>query len=246
MRHLILSHDGFHTAPDAYHCLLAACFFPESPRDQEQALMIAEIERAEYLRVGEANYTPSEILRITAKLVEKRTTQMYSVGFIAVAYIWLKSNGLCPSLNRASIIASHAAYEFGKITYRPSLDPAAKETAKSVTGDPSSLERLFRKYRSVAHICAARVSANEFLDETHIWDRVPEVEASIISTSAAFQMALEEVTDVSSWNIWDVRRYFPAELKDAPVLVGEDNLLAWVDRGYRLAVENGELPPLGG
>ncbi|WP_227287461.1 hypothetical protein [Boseongicola sp. H5] len=246
MRHLILSRDGLHTEPDAYHRLLAACFFPESPRDQEQAVMIAAIERAEFLRVGQEGYKPSEILQVTAKLIEKRSTQLYSVGFIAVAYIWLRSNGLRPSLNRASIIASHAAYDFGKVTFRPGLDPNGQEQVKPVTGDAASLEKIFRKYRSVAHICAARVSASEYLEDTHMWDQVPEVVASIIRTTAAFQLALEGVTDVSSWNLWDVKRYFPAELNAAPVLVGEDNLLVWVDRGYRLAVESGELPPLEG
>lgn len=244
MRHLILSRDGFHTAPDAHHRLLAACFFPESPRDQEQAVMIAAIEQAEFLRVGAEGYQPSEILRSIAKIIEKRTTQLYSVGFIAIAYIWLRSNGLRPSLNRASIIASHAAYDFGKITFRPGLDPNGKENAKPVTGDAASLEKVFRKYRSVAHICAARVSASEFLEDTHMWDQTPEVVASIIRTTAAFQMALEGATDVSGWNLWDVKRYFPAELNDAPVLVGMENLLVWVDRGYRLALESGELPPL--
>lgn len=244
MRHIVLSPDGVRTAPDAYNRLLAVCFFPESPRDQEQAILIAEMERAEFLSVGEESYTPSEILKATAQIMDKRTTQLFSVGFVAIAYVWLKGNGVRPSLNRASIIASHAAFEFGKITFRPSLDPAAKARAKPVTGDAATLERLFRKYRSVAHICAARVSAGEFLEDIHLWDQVPEVVASIIRTSASFQLALEKATDVGTWNLWDVKRFFPSELEDAPVLIEASNLLHWVDRGYRLAVESGDLSPL--
>lgn len=203
--------------------------------------MIAALEKEEFQRVGEANYKPSEIMTATSQLVEKRETQLYSVGFVAVSYIWLHIKGFRPSLNRASILASHAIFEFDKVSWRPGLDPAGEKKAKPVSGDPATIERTFRKYRSVAHICAARVSSAEYLDDSHIWDQTPDVVAAMIYTSAAFQAGLERATDVSQWNIWDIRRHFPSKLAEAPLLVPDNNLLYWVERGYALAVENGAI-----
>lgn len=246
VRHIILSDDGFHVAEDAYHRLFSVCYFPESPRDQAQALFIAKLERDEFQRVSEDQYKPSEIMQVAAQLVEKRTTQLYSVGLVAISFLWLKHSGFKPSLNRASIIASRSACEFGKITWRSSIRPKDHDKVKPVTGDAATVERLFRRYRSVAHICAARVSAGGYLEQVHLWDQTPEVTGAMIQTTASFQDALERATDVSSWNLWDVRRHFPAELGEAPVLVPDDDLLYWVERGYSLALKEGMIKRLDG
>ena len=239
MRHIILSDDGYHVAHNAYHRLLATGYFPESPRDQEQGLFIAALEQAEFNRVGQQNYQPSEIMQAASRLVEKRTAQIYLVGFVALSFVWLKFNGQTPSLNRASIIASCAANEFGRIRWRAGLNPTGDEKETPVTSDHSTVERIFRKYRSVAHICAANVSASEYLEVLHLWDQAPEVIASMIQTCAAFQVALEGATDVSDWNIWDVKRHFPASLDGWPVLVPGNEILSWIERGYAVAIAEG-------
>lgn len=246
MRHLVLSEDGYNVAPNAYHRLLAACYFPESPRDQTQALFLASVEQAEFDRVGAKAYQPSQITNATSQMILKRIARHYSVGFVALSFLWLKVNGLTPSLNRAAIMAACAANEFRGIRWSSSLDPQAQERETAVTGDPSTVERIFREYRSVAHICAASVSASAYLDPIHIWDQSPEVVASMIQTCAAFQVALESATDVADWNLWDVKRHFPASLGDWPVLVPDDDLEEWIRRGYHMAIEQGLIRNPGG
>lgn len=241
MRHIILSEDGIHPVEDAFHRLMAVGFFPESERDRTQAFFIAKVEKDEFDRVSEAEYQPSEIMRAVSDMIEKRAAQLYGVGLVALSYIWLKHTDYRPSLNRASIIASYSASEFGRIIWRAGLDPKGKHKTKPVTGDAATLAQLFRRYRSVAHICAARVSAGGYLTDLHLWDQPPEVTGAIIQTSASFQLALEGATDTSGWNLWDVKRYFPAELGQAPVLKPDDDLLYWVQRGYDLAIKEGKL-----
>lgn len=245
-RHIILSDDGHNVADNAFHRLLAVTFFPESPRDQEQALFIAKLEQDEFRRVGQEGYQPTEILTAISQLIEKRSAQLYCAGLVSLTFIWLKHHGYTPSLNRASIIASCAACEFGQISWRPVLNPNSPDQFKPVTGDAATVERIFRKYRSVAHICAARVSAAGYLETTHLWDDAPEVTASLLQTSAAFQNALEAVTDVSGWNLWDVNKHFPAVLGGWPVLVPDNDLLYWISRGYELAVKDGLIKKLDG
>lgn len=109
----------------------------------------------------------------------------------------------------------------------------------AVTSDPSSVESIFRRYRSVAHICAARVSSAGYLAVAHLWDETAEVPASLIQTSAEFQTALEEATDTTLWNLWDVTKHFPSILGGWPVLTPEDDLLFWVKKGFDLAIEQG-------
>lgn len=239
MQHLILSDDGFNVAHNAYHRLVAAIYFPLSARDQQQALILADIEKAEFVRVGGAKYKPTEIFRAASRIAEKRTAHIYLTGFVALSYIWQKDFGQSPSLNRSAIIASCAANSFGKIRWRPAIDPFGKERATSVTSDLSSVERIFRKYRSVAHICAAHVAASEYLAPTHLWDEVPEVTASLITNAAMYQAGLSVSTNTSGWNIWDVHKHFPASLGHWPFLEPGEEVLSWIAHGYEVAVSEG-------
>lgn len=241
MRHLVLSDDGYAVAPNAAHRMLAACFFPESPRDQAQALFIAALEQAEYRNAGADHYRPSEIMLAASNLVEKRTAQLYSVGFMAFAYLWLAKSPYKPSLRRASIIASCSAGAFGKITWRAGLDPKGKDKAQPMTDDPASLQRTFRKYRSVAHICAARVAAAAYFDHAHIWDDAPIATEALIQTAVTIQAKLQEITDTNTWDIWDLTRHYPACLSGSPVLLPDDDLLTWVELGYQKALNEGKI-----
>lgn len=248
MRHVVLSDDGYSVSPDAAHRMMAACFFPDSVRDQVQGMLIARIEQNEFRKVGAANYRPSEIMLVASRLIEKRTAQLYAVGFIAHAYLWLSRTPYRPSLNRASIIASYSVGEFNKITYRPGLDPEGDDKSQPVTDDPATLERIFRRYRSVAHICAARVSASGYLDHAHIWDESPPVTEVMIQTAVSIQDALEKITNTSTWDLWDLKRHYPASLSGSAVLNADQDLLAWIGRGYDLALKEGKIvnPDAGG
>lgn len=247
MRHIVLSDDGYNVAHNAYHRLMAACYFPESPRDQAQGLFLAAIEQAEFDKVGHEGYRPSQIMQAISQVILKRTARYYSVGFVALSFLWLKVDGQTPSLRKAAIMAACAANEFGKIRWWNSLDRLGQERETAVTGDPSTVESIFREYRSVAHICAANISAAAYLDPTHPWDQSPEVVASLLRTCAAFQDALEHATDVKEWNMWDVKSHFPAILRNWPVLVPDTDLEEWVRRGYAAAIEQGLIRnPRGG
>lgn len=239
MRHIVLSDDGINLADNAYHRMLVAFHFPESPRDQLQGLIIANVEKEEFDRVGPENYQPSEIMNAAANLLEKRTAQMYLAGFVGFAFLWLAFSGQKPSLNRASIIASCAANEFKKVIWRPTFDPTGQIREKAATSDPASLERIFRQYRSVAHIAAARVSASEYLDSLHLWDEAPLVIKSVVSSCALFQSTFEKVANVETWNLWDVKKYYPESLKDWPPLDLGGELMHWVSQGHDLAVKQG-------
>lgn len=239
MRHIVLSDDGFNIAPNAFHRLVVVSFFPDSPRDQEQGLFIGATELEEFNRVGAEHYRPSEIMESVAKVVQKRTAQLYLTGLMSITLVWLKFKGQTPSLNRASIIVSCAANDFEKIQWYSTLDPGGKQKLTAATSDRASLERIFRKYRSVAHIHAASVSSTEYLEPAHLFDKSPEVIASLLQTCAKFQTALEDCVDTSTWNLWDVKKHFPASLHDWPLLPPGVDLWAWIEHGYATAVSQG-------
>lgn len=239
MRQIVLSDDGVTVAPDALHRLLTTAYFPESPRDQELALFIGRTEKAEFDRVGAELYQPSEIMQAIAQLVMKRSAQFYLTGFMVVTLVWLKTNGHKPSLNRASIIASCAANEFGKVTWRSSITPSGKQLQAAATSDQASLERIFRRYRSVAHVFAADISSTHYLEPSHLFDKSPEVIGALLMTCATFQSALEDCMDTSDWDLWDVKGHFPKSLRGWPTLFPDLEIWTWVERGYALAVSQG-------
>lgn len=73
MRHVVLSDDGYDVAPDASHRLLAVCFFPENPKDQEQGRFIARMEQEDFLLGGADACEPSEITTAINNLIETRS-----------------------------------------------------------------------------------------------------------------------------------------------------------------------------
>lgn len=201
--------------------------------------MLAALEKEEFERVGRERYQPSEITAAIVRLIENRTAQVYLAGFIGFVFLWLAFNGRKPSLNRASIITGCAANEFRKVEWRPSFDPSGEVRTKAATSDPASLERIFRQYRSVAHICAARASASEYLQPLHLWDEAPAVVNSFVQSCALFQGTLESVAEVKDWNLWDVKAHFPAALRDWPPWDLGSELIQWVTIGHDRAVEQG-------
>lgn len=239
MRHIVLSDDGFDVASNAYHRLLVVSFLPESPRDQEQGLLIGAMEQAVFDRVGAEHYQPSEIMDGISRLLQKRTAQYYLTGFMCIALVWLKISGQTPSLNRASIITSCAANDFQKIRWQRALDPGGKEYLTAATSDPASLERIFRKYRCVAHLCAADISSTHYLQPAHLFDKSPEVIGALLMTCATFQAALEDCMNTRDWNLWDVKRHFPASLNGWPALFPDAQIWAVIERGYDQAVSQG-------
>jgi hypothetical protein len=239
MRHIVLSDDGDQLAKNAYHRLLAALHFPESPRDQQQALLIASLEKEEFDRAGPEHYQPSEIMAATVKMIENRTAQMYVAGFVGFVFVWLAFSGQKPSLNRASIITACAANEFQHVQWRPSFDPTGEIRTKAATNDPASLERIFRQYRGVAHIAAARVAASELLEPLHLFDEAPIVTNAFIKSCAIFQENFEKVADVANWNLYDVLKHYPSSLRGWPPLDLGPDLMTWVKVGYDRAVEQG-------
>lgn len=174
-----------------------------------------------------------------SQLVQKRTAQFYLTGFMCIALVWLKTKGQTPSLNRASIIASCAANEFQKVIWQRALDPGGQEKQTAATSDPASLERIFRKYRSVAHLYAADISSTEYLEPAHLFDKSPEVIGALLQTCATFQTALEDCVDTSSWDLWDVKKHFPASLRGWPTLFPSLEIWAWIEQGYASAVSQG-------
>lgn len=243
MRHVVLSDDGVELAKNAHHRLLAVSSFPESTRDRRQALYIAKLEKEEFDLVGRDQYQPSEITSVTARLLENRNAQLYLSGFVGFVFLWLAFNGRKPSLNRAAIIASCSANAFKKVLWPPAFNPEGELRSKAATSDQASLERIFRQYRSVAHINAARVAASEFLAPLHIWDEAPMVLNSFVQSCALFQTTFETATDVKTWNLWDVKKHFPSSLSDWPPLGIGDDLMRWVTIGYDAAVEQGLINP---
>lgn len=247
MRHIVLSDDGITLSPNALHRLMAVAYFPESEKDQEQGLFIAAIEQADFDRLGEKQYRASEITHILSNTIQKRVAQQYTAGLIAITMIWLKINGQKPSLNRSAAIVSCAMNSTPGISWRSSLNLDTEEKNSPATSDPSTLESTFRKLRSVAHIFAAWITATEYLEPAHLWDKPPIVAKTLIRTAAAYQNALERCIDVTHWNIWDVKKHFPKELLDWPFLEPGTGHLSWVVHGYEAALAQGLIkPPRGG
>lgn len=86
-----------------------------------------------------------------------------------------------------------------------------------------------------------RVAAAAYFEHAHIWDDAPVARDALIQTAVTIQAKLQEITDTSTWNLWDLTRHYPASLSGSPVLLPDDDLLTWVELGYQQAIDEGKI-----
>ncbi len=232
MKIISLSDDGVRFSESAYYRMLAHCFFQNSEADRELAMLIANYETTRFRELGPENYSMSEIGKLIFLSVEKRSARMAICGYVTIVMCFNKMFGRSPSLYLASKIVSEMCHRYGKIELVSQINGKLEIRKIGATDDPPSIQNIFREYRSVAHICAARVSCVEYIEIPAIFDRAPLVENCIISTAAYFQQLMQEIPKSSEWELWDVRSTLPEEAGDYPPLLPSQDKLNLIFEPY--------------
>lgn len=219
MRRIELSGADGSLRDEAYFLLMAHCFFPESEADREQAMWLVGHESKRLEALGLASYRPSEICQSAMQLVEKRQAQLSLAGYVAISMCCLDNAGDRMTIQGAAKVVSEFAYEYGELIFSTFKDGEPALRKLRANGDLADLKKIFRRYRSVSHICAARVACGEYLENLPFLERAPDAEACLIQTAAYFQGRLSKAEGWADWNAWDVLSTRPKEIMEHPALL---------------------------
>ena len=205
--------------PYARHLLDAMAFFPDDERSRSYLRGILEHEHAAYALVGAEKYRPSKVALVLLNYSAKRSQQVWVCGLVALAVFGLKALGERASQEAAVKRVAEATGKSNKnpFVYFDAASGEFLEKGVSLQSDPASIRQIFKKYRSAAHICAARVTCAPYLEPLKPFEAARDADRYYRSTVIAFQHVFHEQMDLQNWGLRLVGMP-PGLLDDAPPL----------------------------
>ncbi|GIT85015.1 hypothetical protein [Roseobacter sp. OBYS 0001] len=177
-------------------------FFSDDRVSISQAFQVFETELASY-KSDPASWQFSALSMSVINSVAKRAAQVHVCGIVALIMCHLNKDGSPASLNQASEIASEIFNNSGKISF---VIPKAKSwevQEKAVVGDPFKIRQYFRKYRSAAHICAAKVLAGANSSGHPLIKPLPST-LTYLSTVLHYQRVFQSWERSDNWGLWEL------------------------------------------
>lgn len=232
MRAISLSDAQGRLHDEAMFQLVVHGFFPDSEEDREMAMTMIRHERSRLSRVGPDAYKMSKLTCDALRKAENKNATMTLCGLTAIVMAGRGFMGQSMALKPSAEIVSELIYATGRVKWVSYVTGQPKEKSMKATGDASNIEKAFRKYRSVAHICAARVATAEYLAPLPLLERAPEAEACLLATAAWHQAALSRAPNFARWDVWDVLSTLPQEILSYPPLVPSEEVLCNIWRPW--------------
>ena len=224
MREFFVSDRECHIRETARIELEALCYFPNDAESFEQALNLIAHELSRWKSIGPDDYRPTELARTVLTSLENRTGRVTLCGLVALAMCGLDNAGQSMSLERAARVVEAFTNSIGKMEFVHWDDGSWRRSQKALIGDFQTIKRVFREYRSVAHICAARVTAADYLEERAPFEVNQIADTCFLSTVLYYQERLRKVSNFDDWNLWEIRCSAPIELRDVPPLTATEDL----------------------
>jgi hypothetical protein len=209
MKRIQISYDGQTLDADAIHRIQAVGMFPDNERDIEAAIALQKLYTDWVRRYG-PGFDGGEISRATTKLLQQKMSQVTICGCVAIVMIEHDKSHKNLGLQAAAKVVSEAAY-FHKTGSWYVNEFSGNEEVKSfrLTADPSDIRKVFRRYSAVAHIAAARLAIDEFVDGPVFPDPNLHLNKIFIKTAADFQLKLQRLKGSERWGMWDLAGNLP-------------------------------------
>ncbi len=203
-----MTHSFWVTKPDGSIDELSAtkldllAFYAHDEKSVHQGLKILEIEKA-YHSANPQEWQFSALSMDVLNAAMKRAAQVHVCGVITLIMVHLSTEDAPVSLNEASANASEIFNNMGKATFVVPKSQGWVRQDKSIVGDMATIQRYFRKYRSCAHICAARTLIGSS-GEGHPLVRPLPATLTYLSTVLHYQRVLKPRADAAGWNMVDI------------------------------------------
>lgn len=222
---LNISDDQISLREDAFFRLEAACLFPDclSSACHVATLLLGEQNRLRAMLAEKQE--PSQIATQLLSEAKLKNSQIFMAGHIGFGLWCVEHIRGDATGHKAVEVAINLAMSYGKSATSASLNGSTLvETKVPLPSSRSQLFEIFKQYRNVLHICAARVASSEFHEVLSPFESAPEFEKCFIQTAAFFQGELEPVYRRNNWPISDILASYPQELVGYPALLTEKTM----------------------
>jgi hypothetical protein len=212
----------------ARQILAAHASFPLRPHDAEDFLYLLAAEKRR-LEENPQNYVRGQVLKSAIYSIEKRRTRGAMAGLVALSFLHLRSIGANTTLEKASLIASEVGYITEKLTETDGN--GHYEAIGKLNADLASVKKIFREYRSVAHIWAANLCVPDDVQDWSVHDH-----ECYFCSIMNFQKRLQSATDTSGWAMVEVVPSPPANL--ASVRHWDESTLSGPEPSRRISLHD--------
>ncbi len=200
---LINLNDG-RIKPTAVQSLDILAFFANDDKSSLQALQLLQSEFHSYNSDPE-NWRFSDVTQSVLDALIKRSAQVYLCGLVTLIIAHLNEDGSPASINEASKIASELANNSDKVPFKVPKPNRWEYQKKAIVGDIPTIRTYFRKYRSAAHICAAKTLIGAESGQSHPMVQPLPKTLKLVSTVLHYQKIVEAWPSASDWNLWKVQ-----------------------------------------
>jgi hypothetical protein len=201
--------------------LRVCSLFPSNDGSREQALMLLRSEEARWRAFGPEGHKPTELVGTLMTSAYRQTPRRTLAGMMALVMVAMEDLGYPMSLEKASSAVSEYANDKGSIPFEFWKNGKWYVKHKALTSDPNSLKSIFRKYRSVAHICAAEIAVADHLTNELLFEIKPEADSCFIHTVLYYQAKLSTAHNFSDWESLEIQLSPPAEFLHYGPLLAE-------------------------
>lgn len=175
--------------PIASRILDCIAFFKGEHDSIAQAVTLLENERDRWKRLGPEAYKPTQLSAAVLNFLNAKSSAVDTTGLVGLALWGMSVSGEIPSLTRAQSGVAELLGQLNRFPYSY-WDINAQSFIERLTYLPSSeraVRQAFDAHKHGVHICAARLTANEYLEPQKPFDYAPLATESYIITAAAFQ-----------------------------------------------------------
>ncbi len=234
MGEIWLSDREHHVRPNASLELRINAALPQSDGSLDQALAIIELEKIRWETLGPDEYEPSWLAQTVMSALHRKIGRKTIAGLTALAMASLDNAGERMSLRMAAAVVSEFANSITGLQFVAWKGKVLEEGIKPLVGDEATIEKIFREYRSVAHICAAEVASADYLDFAHPFEVRPEADACFISTALYYQHRMRKAENFDRWALKEIRFSPPYAPDHYPPLLATEQLIEnligpWLD-----------------
>lgn len=234
MADICLSDRQRHVRTNACLELRINAAIPKDDGSLDQALAILALEKARWEARGTEIYEPSWLARTVLDALHRQIGRKTVAGLTALAMTCLDNAGKRMSLRSAAEVVAEYANSISGLQFIAWKGGAYEESVKPLVGDEATIKKIFREYRSVAHICAAEIAAADYLDFGLPFETKPEADACFISTAIYYQLRLQKAENSAQWGLRKIRFSPPYSIEDYPPLIANEQLVQnligpWLD-----------------
>lgn len=176
-----------------------------------QAQLLLQSEYMRWMALGETDYKPTRLSQTLLNSFNNKSEALYTTGLVGLALLGQLSLRQTASIKLAAKQVETFAAERDTLPFEM-YDYSRRDfvvSPKNVASSESAIRRAIRPFKSVIHICTARLIAYDTITPNTSFEQNVEADKCYIATVAAFQSIFQKFDKVERDKRSQPFRIFP-------------------------------------